>query len=83
MGTFITHADLVAAAPNFPQTLNIMDTLYLRRFGNSTPHDWNNSHGFPHTTDSLPDLGNCLGAVAQYPYTKFGNGRSGSRRYRK
>jgi hypothetical protein len=66
MGAFITYADLTGASPSFPQTIDIIDHIFLRRNQNPTPHDWNNSHGFPHTTDSLVDLGNCLGAACQY-----------------
>ena len=74
MGNFITYSDLQSDAPSFIQTRGILDLLFLRRNNNSTPLDWANllSSAYPHTTNSLVDIGNCIGAIAQYLYQDIG-----------
>jgi len=74
MGAFITHADLVADSPNFTRVRQIRDQLFLRRFNISTPVNWAGLQGgaYPHTTNSLVDLGNCLGALLQYTIQTLG-----------
>ena len=68
MGNFTTYSDLSSDAPNLNATRTIMEQAYLRRHNTPTPLNWANLAGsaYPHTTNSLVDIGNCLGAIIQY-----------------
>ncbi len=74
MGNFITYSDLSSDAPSFNAIRGMLDLLFLRRNNNPTPLDWAAlvSSAYPHTTNSLVDIGNCIGAIAQYLYQDIG-----------